>query len=239
MDGRKFVVRTHVALMASSCAGTLCDRGTAHFARGGSCRTNGYAAIALMHVDHIVVSHTRAYGGIHDNTKAAHVSQAGKACERPSASTLSDVFGTAGNSSCSATERFVRTQIRRAAAETLQLGLQNGLLPPPAQARACPSNHRGDPGKPVMLQLFGFDFAIDSLERVFLLEVNSHPAIASGSMAHVQTGRFTALINNLMSVVILPVLGEGSALTGRSAVAAVRRAVNRGEGRQFQVLFSA
>ena len=248
VDGRKFVVRTHVALIASRCAAPPCGR-----RKQTTCgHTNGYAVVALMHTDHIVVAHARGYEGVHDNAKAAHVSQAGKACQRPSALTLSEVFGTAGErpDACAGSnmynsaERCVRTQIRRAAAETVRLGLQNGLLPAQAQARdaslpascgcAC-----GESRHPVMLQLFGFDFAIDALERVFLLEVNSHPAIASGSMAHVQTERFTALIRDLLSAVVLPVLDEGHALTGRSAVAAVRRAVNRGAGGQFEVLLGA
>ena len=46
--------------------------------------------------------------------------------------------------------------------------------------------------------------------HVLLLEANSYPAIASGTMAAVPRGVYTRLIGDLLSLVVLPALGGGS-----------------------------
>ena len=70
----------------------------------------------------------------------------------------------------------------------------------------------------------GFDFAIDALERVFLFEVNSHPAIASGSMEHVQKSRYSALVQQLFDIIVLP---PGARYWGKVGAAAVTRVRSR------------
>mmetsp|Transcript_17975 Transcript_17975/g.27827 ORF Transcript_17975/g.27827 Transcript_17975/m.27827 type:complete len:133 (-) Transcript_17975:1238-1636(-) len=52
--------------------------------------------------------------------------------------------------------------------------------------------------------LFGFDVICDAEDQVWLLEVNSYPAIASGTMTGVPTRVYNRLISDLVAKVVLP-----------------------------------
>jgi len=53
-------------------------------------------------------------------------------------------------------------------------------------------------------QVFGADIIVDENGRAWLLEINDFPAIASGTMEHVDSGVYTALVRDMMRLVVLP-----------------------------------
>lgn len=55
-----------------------------------------------------------------------------------------------------------------------------------------------------LCQIFGLDIIADEGGRLWLLEVNSYPAIASGTMDHVDCGVYTALVRDVFQLVVLP-----------------------------------
>jgi hypothetical protein len=57
----------------------------------------------------------------------------------------------------------------------------------------------------VLYHLFGFDCMVDAVGRVVLLEVNSYPAIASGTMCKVGVSVYTRLVGDLVRLLVLPV----------------------------------
>lgn len=52
---------------------------------------------------------------------------------------------------------------------------------------------------------------------MLLLEANSYPAIASGTMAAVPRDVYTRLIGDLLTLVVLPALGSGGERAGEGA----------------------
>ncbi|KAJ1471844.1 hypothetical protein T484DRAFT_1915691 [Baffinella frigidus] len=65
--------------------------------------------------------------------------------------------------------------------------------------------------RPQLYHLFGFDVIIDAAEQVWLLEVNSYPAIHSGTMSSVDADVYTTLIRDILSLLVLPALPKGLA----------------------------
>lgn len=71
------------------------------------------------------------------------------------------------------------------------------------------------PKEAELCQIFGLDFIMDARGKAWLLEVNDYPAIASGTMEHVDTQVYTNLVRDLLRLVVLPkVDGTDVALGG-------------------------
>ena len=63
--------------------------------------------------------------------------------------------------------------------------------------------------------LFGYDFAVNSTGQAKLLEINAFPAIGTGTMAAVPAQLFTDLLQDVIKVVVLPVMSNGTILPHR------------------------
>eukprot|EP00440_Ansanella_granifera_P009027 gb/GFBE01009782.1/.p1 GENE.gb/GFBE01009782.1/~~gb/GFBE01009782.1/.p1 ORF type:complete len:152 (+),score=37.12 gb/GFBE01009782.1/:1-456(+) len=55
-----------------------------------------------------------------------------------------------------------------------------------------------------LCQVFGLDILADASGKAWLLEVNNYPAIASGTMEHVDKAVYTRLVRDVMQLVVLP-----------------------------------
>jgi hypothetical protein len=73
---------------------------------------------------------------------------------------------------------------------------------------------RGEPGACAgaeargaqLYHLFGLDVLLDADERPWLLEANSYPALHSGTMAAVDAAVYTALVHDVLGLLVLPAL---------------------------------
>jgi len=153
---------------------------------------------AFCHKDMILVEHGHVYTPDH-NVRAAHISSAGqpKYWPRP---TLLD---------CEETAEQVRGLVARTFAAVWR-HLPTAPLSPP-EAELC--------------QMFGFDFAADADGRMWLLEVNSYPAIASGTMDHVEPQVYTSLVRDVLSLVVLPCIEAATRSLGGFSTLDVERFV--------------
>lgn len=71
------------------------------------------------------------------------------------------------------------------------------------------------PKEAELCQIFGLDVILDGMGKAWLLEVNDYPAIASGTMEHVDLRVYTNLVRDVLRLVVLPkVDGTVSALGG-------------------------
>ncbi|GAB4821360.1 hypothetical protein N2152v2_008406 [Parachlorella kessleri] len=89
-------------------------------------------------------------------------------------------------------QRSIWEQMGSAAAASLVAGAGAGLVPQHADPQV------------VFYHLFGYDFIVDRVGKVQLLEVNAYPAIASGTMAGVDRHLYTRLVRDLLGLVVLP-----------------------------------
>ena len=62
------------------------------------------------------------------------------------------------------------------------------------------------PEESELCQVFGLDVILDARGKAWLLEVNDYPAIASGTMEHVDTAVYTRLARDLLLLVVAPKL---------------------------------
>ena len=62
-----------------------------------------------------------------------------------------------------------------------------------------------------LYQLYGLDLMVDRSGTVVLLECNSFPAMASGTMAAVPTCVYTRLVEDLLTAMVLPKVTAGIA----------------------------
>eukprot|EP00439_Symbiodinium_sp_Y106_P028461 s1645_g3.t1 len=62
------------------------------------------------------------------------------------------------------------------------------------------------PEESELCQVFGLDVILDAGGKAWLLEVNDYPAIASGTMEHVDTAVYTRLARDLLLLVVAPKL---------------------------------
>ena len=70
------------------------------------------------------------------------------------------------------------------------------------------------PKEAELCQVFGLDFILDAHGKAWLLEVNDYPAIASGTMEHVDTHVYTNLVRDLLRLVVLPKVDGTDAVLG-------------------------
>ena len=62
------------------------------------------------------------------------------------------------------------------------------------------------PKEAELCQIFGLDVILDVDGKAWLLEINDYPAIASGTMEHVDTAVYTNLVRDVLRLVVLPKL---------------------------------
>ena len=70
------------------------------------------------------------------------------------------------------------------------------------------------PKEAELCQVFGLDAILDAEGKVWLLEVNDYPAIASGTMEHVESHVYTNLVRDLLRLVVLPKVDGTDAVLG-------------------------
>ena len=193
--GRKFVLRAHVLVV-------LDPPSPSATAPPSPPPTRAY-----LHHDVICLPHSAPLswcGGDGGGNKAEHVSQSGRGHPPPQLTRELPADHPA------AAARLWPC-LRRLVERTLCAGVCAGMVPP-ASARCSTST---------LFAMLGFDVALDAAGSPWLLEVNAHPAIGSGTMSGVETGVYTRLVADLASLVVLPALdpaGTGSEPGGFEAV---------------------
>lgn len=140
---------------------------------------------AWFHHDVITLAHAVPYD-VDGTDKAIHVSQSGKGHPPPQLlSELPPTHPAAGESLPSHLRGLVTRMLAAAAPE---------LIPVPRCQRAT------------LYTLLGLDVALSNRGAPMLLEVNSHPAIADGTMSGVPTAVYTRLVQDVLSLLVLPAL---------------------------------
>lgn len=144
---------------------------------------------AYCHRDMIILEHGQPYTPQVD-VRAAHISSAGHPKNWPKPSLLEN--------------EGLRAQVCTLAARAVA-----AVLP------YAPSGPFAPDGAGVLCQVFGLDVVADADGRAWLLEVNSYPAIASGTMTHVDTQVYNTLVRDVLRLAVLPRLdGEAPNLGG-------------------------
>lgn len=135
---------------------------------------------AALHDDVICITHASPYESSAGANKPAHVSQAGGK-KRPAPSRLSEL-----NPSHPAAQLF--PEIVRCS-EILVKETMNAFASPNAHGVTC-------------FALAGADYLVDRTGKVWLCEVNSHPALNWGSMQDVDRGVFARLVEEMLGVLL-------------------------------------
>lgn len=132
---------------------------------------------AYCHRDVIRLEHGQPFTPNVD-VKAAHVSSAGHQRHWPKPELLSD--------------EGLEAQVFALAAKSFAAVWTHAPRGPytPQDAELC--------------QVFGLDMVADASGRLWLIEVNSYPAIASGTMSHVDSGVYTSLVRDVLHLAVLP-----------------------------------
>eukprot|EP00929_Paragymnodinium_shiwhaense_P110578 TRINITY_DN7771_c0_g1_i1.p1 TRINITY_DN7771_c0_g1~~TRINITY_DN7771_c0_g1_i1.p1 ORF type:complete len:853 (-),score=194.80 TRINITY_DN7771_c0_g1_i1:167-2344(-) len=130
---------------------------------------------AYCHKDVVLLEHARPYT-LEPGARAAHISSAGKNWPKPVLVEEEDLL------------QQVQTLAARAFASVWQFAPRGPYAP--AGAELC--------------QVFGLDVAVDTSGRAWLLEVNDYPAIASGTLDHVDKAVYTNLVRDVLRLVVLP-----------------------------------
>ena len=73
---------------------------------------------------------------------------------------------------------------------------------------------RGRCERSYLYALLAYDWVLDAHGEPVLLEVNSHPAIADGTMADVPTDVYTTLVTDVLGALVLPALEGRQAAPG-------------------------
>jgi hypothetical protein len=144
------------------------------------------AAVAVrvyVHEDAIVLQHAQQYDPASDDS-AVHISSMGK--QHPVLVLLAGSLLPAG------LQKSDWQQLQGLAVRCID-AVHHVLLPAAVH-----------PGV-VLYHLFGFDCMVNTAGQVVLLEVNSYPAIASGTMCGVDVNVYTRLIGDLVRLLVLPV----------------------------------
>jgi len=132
---------------------------------------------AYCHNDIIVIRYGQPYTE-RPEVRAAHISSAGLPKHWPKPTLLDDMA--------------LAERIRALAASALLAVWQHAPRGPyhPHDAELC--------------QVFGLDIMVDAFGRPWILEVNSYPAIASGTMDHVEPYVYSNLVRDVLRLVVLP-----------------------------------
>jgi len=142
---------------------------------------------AYCHENMVVLDHGTNYTP-DTSSRAAHISSAAPSKHCPKPRLLDD--------------KTLATQVHALVACTFAAVLAHVPRGPlaPANAELC--------------SVFGLDIVTDSSGQAWLIEVNSYPAIASGTMAGVDPVIYTELVRDLLKLVVLPCL-DSSTPAGR------------------------
>ena len=152
---------------------------------------------AWLHDDVIVLTHATRYDPAADE-KAIHVSQCGR--HHPSPKLVSELY-----SGHPAAHPTLLPRLRELVSCVLRAA-QEQLLPEPRCRCAT------------LFSVLGFDVALDSAGSPFLLEVNSYPAIADGTMSAVPKSVYTRLVRDVVTLLVLPALDGMEPLDGGFAL---------------------
>lgn len=152
---------------------------------------------AWLHSDVIILPHARDFDATSDD-RAVHISQAGKAHPPPTlASLVPDDHPAAEEALWPRLKGLVGSCLRAAAP---------ALFP----SVRCEVS--------TLYSVLACDVALDARGMPFLLEVNSHCAIADGTMAAVPKAVYTRLVADVTSLLVLPALRERGSETDTVAL---------------------
>jgi len=142
---------------------------------------------AYCHRHMILIQHCQPYTE-RAEVRAAHISSAGMPKHWPKPTLLED--------------QELAAQVRELAAKAFASVWHHAPRGPyaPAGAELC--------------QVFGLDVAVDATGRAWLIEVNDFPAIASGTMDHVDPVVYTDLVRDVLRLAVLPRLEGAAPATG-------------------------
>lgn len=197
-NGRRFAVRCHllVAYVGAGVRGVRRGGGGASIASAPAPNRR-----AWIHRDVIVLPHAAKYDAKSD-AKPVHVSQAGKGHPKPfllaEIGTAEEAKGSeavAGKNS-GFTESEIFPQLRRIAKCCVAAGADQ-LLPRPGNNRQLCSTS-------TLYQVFALDVCVDAEGKAWLLEANSHCAIADGTMSAVDGDVYTRIVRDVVSLLVLP-----------------------------------
>lgn len=195
LDGRKFVLRQHVlVVLQDSCARQLAaDIGAA----GGHTTTSKSAPsrhvskplTVYSHEDVVVLQHACPYEP-GSSLPAVHISSKGSGHPAPRLlQQLPELHAVAW------------PQLQQLAARTVH-AVVHTLVPPCVHPDA------------LLYHMFGFDCMIEASGHVVLLEVNAFPALASGTMAAVSSDVYTRLVQDMVTLLVLPLTDGAKAAAG-------------------------
>lgn len=225
-DRRKFTLRAHVLL--------LLDNGEQAQQQQQAAQPQRAALRAWVHEDVIATPHAKPTE-VQDAAGAApaaaeadagvHVSSHGRGHPQPFLlPQLALQLAQQSSDSAAALQQDLWRQVCSTSRAAVEAAAPRGLVPPGADPAA------------VLYHLWAFDFAVGVAEggpaaggpaagaaqaagaardaeplrpRVWLLEANAYPAIASGTMSAVPRSVYTRLVGDLLGLVVLPALGGG------------------------------
>jgi hypothetical protein len=219
LDGRKFVLRVHVLVVlrqgTGSCAaatqaaaaqvvhagtgGQQLQGSSDGAAAGGLCCAGGAVTLpgaadgshldVYVHEDVNVLPHASLYDA-GSKVQAVHISSKGS--KHPPPVLLQQLPELHG---------LVWPQLLQLAAATVDAA-SPALIP----AEVAPDA--------ALYHLFGFDCMIDTAGHAVLLEVNSYPAVASGTMSAVSPAVYTRLVQDMVTLLVLPRTDGDAAAAG-------------------------
>jgi hypothetical protein len=184
LQGRKFVLRVHVLVvpqLAHQQQQDHPDYGNPTAAAAAA--AGGGAGRVFVHEDVIVLQHAKQYDPASDYS-AVHISSRGRQHPPPVLLAHSQLP--------SHIQQSIWQQLQGLAVHSIH-AVSDQLLPTKVH-----------PGV-VLYHLFGFDCMADAAGQVVLLEVNSYPAIASGTMSKVDVAVYNRLVGDLVRLLVLPV----------------------------------
>jgi hypothetical protein len=191
LQGRKFVLRVHVLVclqqqQQQQLAGAATDEPAQEAAAAAGCsrpdQTCSPSGLHIyVHEDVIVLPHACLYEP-HSSSPAAHISSKGS--NHPSPFLLHQQLPDLHSQ--------VWPQLQGLARDTVA-AVAPVLVPPAVH-----------PDVWVLYHLFGFDCVLDAAGQLLLLEVNSYPAVASGTMSAVDPAVYTRLLRDSVNLLVLP-----------------------------------
>ena len=187
------------------------------------CRQRGavgeWAVAAYSHRAVVRLEHSAPYSP-ETADGAAHVQQAGgRSCPPPEVLAGSEPLAAAIHAATGRAMAAVQPELVEAVERAA--GRAEAAAAARAEARAeaaaeASSDHRSP--APLVAHVLGLDWAPEGGERggeptcqmrkVRLLEMNAYPAIAAGTMAAVPVGLYTALVEDVLRLAVLPALEE-------------------------------
>jgi hypothetical protein len=155
-----------------------------------ACRAGGAPPAAWVHRDALVLPHAAPYDAAGTGDRAAHISQAGR--RHPPPCTTAELPPDHPAADHAALWPLLRALVRRS------LDAARGALLPAARCE-----------RSTLYALMAYDVALRADGTPLLLEINSHPAINDGTMSGVKAEVYTRLVQDVLTLLVLPALEEG------------------------------